>query len=53
MNGTFLRQHLDTVRYRAVLYGTVQDFFAAAVSTCLLRPPVRLLVRTRVLDCTG
>ncbi len=48
-----LRQHLDTARYRTVLYGTVMDFFAAAVSTYLLRSPVRIVVRTRALECTG
>jgi len=48
------RQHLDTIRYRTVRYCTVRYWiFAAAASTCLLRSPVRLLVQTRVLDCTG
>ncbi len=41
------------IRYGTVRYGTVLDFFAVAVSTCLLRSSVRLLVHTRVLDCTG
>ena len=48
-----LRQHLDTVRYRIVLYGKLLIFFFATVSKCFLRSPVRLLVHTRVLDCTG
>jgi len=29
------------------------DFFAAAVSTYLLRSPVRIVVRTRALECIG
>jgi len=56
LNRTFCANILvrhGTVRCRTVLYGAVLDFFAAGVSTCLLRTPVRLLVHTHVLNCTG